>query len=191
MPGTRILALDNYDSFTFTLVDYLRVAGANVTVFRSDAISAREALAGPFDGFLISPGPGRPEDAGISVELAHGCIETSRPLLGVCLGHQAIALACGQKVGRVPPMHGKIATIRHDHTGVFERLPWPFAATRYHSLAVGEPSLPLIANAWSEDGVVMAMRHQHAPVHGVQFHPESIASEHGHALLAAFLGICS
>ena len=191
MSLTRILALDNYDSFTFTLVDYLRVAGAEVTVLRNDAIDAREALAGPFDGFLISPGPGRPEDAGISVELARGCIETARPLLGVCLGHQAIALACGQKVGRVPPMHGKIASISHHQDGLFARLPSPFAATRYHSLAVGEPLPPLIANAWSEDGVVMAMRHEHAPVHGLQFHPESIASEHGHALLATFLGICS
>ena len=191
MPSARILALDNYDSFTFTLVDYLRVAGAEVTVLRNDAVSAREALAGPYDGFLISPGPGRPEDAGISVDLARGCIETARPLLGVCLGHQAIAIACGQKVGRVPPMHGKIATIRHNRTGLFERLPTPFAATRYHSLAVGDPSRPLIANAWSEDGVVMAMRHEYAPVHGVQFHPESIASEHGHALLAAFLGLSS
>ena len=186
----RILAIDNYDSFTFTLVDYLRVAGADVTVRRNDAIGAREALAGPFDGFLISPGPGRPEDAGISVELARGCIETARPLLGVCLGHQAIALACGQKVGRVPPMHGKIANIRHDRTGLFERLPTPFSATRYHSLSVGDPTPPLIANAWSEDGVVMAMHHERAPVHGVQFHPESIASEHGHALLAAFLDVC-
>ena len=186
----RILAIDNYDSFTFTLVDYLRVAGADVTVRRNDAIGAREALAGPFDGFLISPGPGRPEDAGISVELARGCIETARPLLGVCLGHQAIALACGQKVGRVPPMHGKIANIRHDRTGLFERLPTPFSATRYHSLSVGDPTPPLIANAWSEDGVVMAMHYERAPVHGVQFHPESIASEHGHALLAAFLDVC-
>ena len=187
MPSARILALDNYDSFTFTLVDYLRVAGAEVTVLRNDAIGAREALAGPFDGFMISPGPGRPEEAGISVELARGCIDTARPLLGVCLGHQAIALACGQQVGRVPPMHGKIATIRHDQTGLFERLPSPFAATRYHSLSVGDPAPPLIANAWSEDDVVMAIRHDRAPVHGVQFHPESIASEHGHSLLAAFL----
>ena len=186
----RILAIDNYDSFTFTLVDYLRVAGAEVIVRRNDAISAREALAGPFDGFLISPGPGRPEDAGISVELARACIETARALLGVCLGHQAIALACDQKVGRVPPMHGKIAAITHDRTGLFKRLPTPFSATRYHSLSVGQTSPPLIANAWSEDGVVMAMRHEHAPVHGVQFHPESIASEHGHALLSGFLGTC-
>ena len=185
--GVQILALDNYDSFTFTLVDYLRTLGAEVTVRRNDAIGAREALAGPFDGFLISPGPGRPEDAGASVELAQGCIETRRSLLGVCLGHQAIALACGQAVGRVPPMHGKIAAIRHDGQGLFARLPSPFAATRYHSLAVGEIAPPLIAHAWSEDGVVMAMRHEFAPVHGVQFHPESIASEHGYALLQAFL----
>ena len=191
MNPARILALDNYDSFTFTLVDYLRTLGAEVTVLRNDTITAREALAGAFDGYLISPGPGRPEQAGISVELARGCIETARPLLGVCLGHQAIALACGQTVGRVPPMHGKIANIRHDHDGLFARLPSPFAATRYHSLAVGQPAPPLLANAWSEDGVVMAMRHEHAPVHGVQFHPESIASEHGHALLGAFLGLCS
>ncbi|MCY7281570.1 MAG: aminodeoxychorismate/anthranilate synthase component II [Sphingomonas bacterium] len=191
MNPARILALDNYDSFTFTLVDYLRTLGAEVTVLRNDAIAAREALAGAFDGYLISPGPGRPEDAGMSVDLARGCIETSRPLLGVCLGHQAIALACGQTVGRVPPMHGKIANIRHDSSGLFARLASPFAATRYHSLAVGEPAPPLLANAWSDDGVVMAMRHEHAPVHCVQFHPESIASEHGHALLAAFLGLCS
>jgi anthranilate synthase component 2 len=190
LAGAHILALDNYDSFTFTLVDYLRVAGAEVTVLRNDAIDARAALAGPFDGFLISPGPGRPEDAGSSVELARGCIDTSRPLLGVCLGHQAIALACGQVVARVPPMHGKIAIIRHDGSGLFERLPSPFAATRYHSLAVGDVLPPLVANAWSEDGVVMALRHQSVPVHGLQFHPESIASEHGHALLAAFLGLC-
>ena len=187
MPAPRILALDNYDSFTFTLVDYLGTLGAEVVVRRNDAIEAREALAGPFDGFLISPGPGRPEDAGISVDLARGCIETRRPLLGVCLGHQAIALACGQRVGRVPPMHGKIAKVTHDQSGLFERIPSPFQATRYHSLAVGDIEPPLIANAWSEDGVVMAMRHQFAPVHGVQFHPESIASEHGHALLRAFL----
>ena len=189
--AARILALDNYDSFTFTLVDYLRSLGAEVTVRRNDDITAREALAGPFDGYLISPGPGRPEDAGISVELARGCIETERALLGVCLGHQAIAIACGQSVGRVPPMHGKIASVRHDSTGLFERLPSPFAATRYHSLSVGEVAPPLIANAWSEDKVVMAMRHEYAPVHGVQFHPESIASEHGHALLGAFLDDCS
>jgi anthranilate synthase component 2 len=189
--GTRILALDNYDSFTFTLVDYLRSLGAEVSVMRNDAIGAREALAGPFDGYLISPGPGRPEDSGASVELALGCIETKRPLLGVCLGHQAIALACGQKVGRVHPVHGKVSTIRHEGTGLFAALPSPFAATRYHSLAVEEPRPPLVADAWSEDGLVMAMHHARAPAYGVQFHPESIGSEHGHALLAAFLATCA
>ena len=188
--AARILALDNYDSFTFTLVDYLSVAGAEVTVLRNDAISAREALAGPFEGFMISPGPGRPEDAGISVELARGCIEPG----GRCSASASVIrrlLWPAAERRRVPPMHGKIASIRHEGDGLFARLPSPFAATRYHSLAVGDPAPPLVANAWSEDGVVMAMRHERAPVHGVQFHPESIASEHGHALLAAFLGLCS
>jgi anthranilate synthase/aminodeoxychorismate synthase-like glutamine amidotransferase len=120
-----------------------------------------------------------------------GCIETKRPLLGVCLGHQAIALACGQKVGRVHPVHGKVSTIRHEGTGLFAALPSPFAATRYHSLAVEEPRPPLVADAWSEDGLVMAMHHARAPAYGVQFHPESIGSEHGHALLAAFLATCA
>ncbi len=190
MAVARILAIDNYDSFTFILVDYLRTAGADVTVRRNDELTANDALAGPFDGLMISPGPGRPEDAGLSVELAKACIDTRRALLGVCLGHQAIALACGQTVGRVPPVHGKVATVRHDSSGLFARLPSPFAATRYHSLSVGDPHVPLIANAWSDDGVVMAMRHAHAPCHGVQFHPESVASENGHALLGAFLDIC-
>lgn len=190
MPQSRILAIDNYDSFTFTLVDYLQVAGADVHVRRNDALTVHEALAGPFDGFFISPGPGRPEDAGMSVALARACVEARRPLLGICLGHQAIAIACGQPVDRVTPMHGKIATISHDRTGLFGGLPSPFAATRYHSLAIRDPSPPLIPNAWSADGVVMAMRHADAPVHGVQFHPESIASEHGHALLGAFLSMC-
>ena len=191
MPSApRLLALDNYDSFTFTLVDYLRHLGAEVAVERNDAVTVRVALAGPFDGFLISPGPGPPERAGISVELASACIEQQRPLLGVCLGHQAIAAACGQAVERAAPMHGKIASVRHDSTGLFRGLPSPFAATRYHSLAVPDPTPPLIANAWSEDDVVMAMRHSDGPAHGVQFHPESVASEHGRALIAAFLRGC-
>jgi anthranilate synthase component 2 len=186
-----ILAIDNYDSFTFTLVDYLLTLGARVTVERNDAVSVSQAIAGAFDGFLISPGPGAPAGAGISVDLARTCIENRRPLLGVCLGHQAIALACGSAVERVPSMHGKIADVRHDGSGLFAALPSPFAATRYHSLAVPDPRPPLIANAWSGDGVVMAMRHAEAPVHGVQFHPESVASEHGHALLGAFLALCA
>lgn len=185
-----ILAIDNYDSFTFTLVDYLLSLGADVTVEKNDTIDCGEALAGSFDGFLISPGPGTPQDAGISVALAAACIAAKRPLLGICLGHQAIGLASGSAVERVPPVHGKVDAIRHDGSGLFAGLPTPLAATRYHSLAVPEPHPPLAANAWSADGLVMAMHHAEAPVHGIQFHPESIGSQHGHALLGAFLKLC-
>jgi len=182
--------IDNVDSFTFMLVDYLLSLGAEVEVERNDAMDADRALRIGRDGILISPGPGAPQDAGISVELASRCIERCHPLLGVCLGHQAIALACGSRVDRMPPIHGKVANVRHDGSGLFAELPSPFKATRYHSLAVPEPLPPLIANAWSDDGTVMAMRHSSAPVHGVQFHPESVASEQGKPLLAAFLTIC-
>jgi anthranilate synthase component 2 len=185
-----ILLLDNVDSFTFMLADYLISAGAEVRVERCDAITVGEALAIGRDGVVISPGPGRPEDAGISVALAAECIGTMHPLLGVCLGHQAIALACGSRVERTAPVHGKIASVRHDGSGLFADLPTPFSATRYHSLDVPDPLPPLIANAWSADGTVMAMRHASAPTHGVQFHPESVASEHGHALLGSFLSLC-
>jgi anthranilate synthase component 2 len=191
MPAPQILAVDNYDSFTFTLVDYLLTLGASVEVVRNDECSVTEILSGKHDGFLISPGPGRPENAGVSVSLAEACIRLSRPLLGICLGHQAIALSCGQIVATVAPMHGKVATIRHDGTGLFAGLPSPFEGTRYHSLAAIDPRAPLIANAWSEDGVVMAMRHRDAPVYGIQYHPESIASHHGHAVLGAFLALTS
>lgn len=182
--------VDNVDSFTFMLVDYLAALGAEVAVKRNDALSIGEALGSGADGVLISPGPGKPEEAGISVALAGACIERRHPLLGVCLGHQAIALACGSTVERTYPVHGKVAQVSHDGSGLFAALPSPFAATRYHSLAVPDPRPPLIANAWSDDGTVMAMRHQSAPVHGVQFHPESVASEQGRTLLAAFLDIC-
>ena len=191
MPAPAILAIDNYDSFTFTLVDYLRSLGADVTVEKNDTVTVGEALGGRFDGILISPGPGTPEAAGISVDLASACIETRRPLLGVCLGHQAIALACGSEVRRVPPVHGKVDKVRHDGSGLFAGLPSPLDATRYHSLAAPDPGLPLIANAWSADGLAMAMRHAEAPAHGIQFHPESIGSQHGHALLKAFLSVCA
>lgn len=191
MPAPAILAIDNYDSFTFILVDYLRSLGATVTVEKNDEIDCGRALAGDMDGFLISPGPGAPEDAGICVELAAACIAAGRPLLGICLGHQAIALACGAAVGRVSPVHGKVDIVRHDRTGLFEQLPSPISATRYHSLAVIDPSPPLIANAWATNETIMALRHADAPVHGVQFHPESIGSEHGHALLGAFLQQCA
>jgi len=186
----RILVVDNVDSFTFMLVDYLRSLGADVEVERNDGVSVEGALGKGRDGILISPGPGAPQDAGISVELAARCIERRRPLLGVCLGHQAIGLACGSKVEATYPVHGKIAKVSHDGSGLLAGLPSPFAATRYHSLAVPDPRPPLIANAWSEDGTVMAMRHAEAPVHGVQFHPESVASEQGKPLLGAFLEIC-
>jgi anthranilate synthase component 2 len=188
--GPRILVVDNVDSFTFMLVDYLATLGADVTVKRNDALTADEAIGSGADGILISPGPGTPEQAGISVTLAKTCIERRHPLLGVCLGHQAIALACGSTVERTWPVHGKVAEVRHDGSGLFEGLPSPFAATRYHSLAVLDPRRPLIANAWSKDGTVMAMRHAEAPVHGIQFHPESVASEQGRPLLAAFLARC-
>ena len=190
MTGPRILVVDNVDSFTFMLVDYLADLGAEVVVKRNDALTADEAINSGADGILISPGPGAPEHAGISVELAGSCIERKHPLLGVCLGHQAIALACGSPVERTYPVHGKVAQVRHDGSGLFAGLQSPFAATRYHSLAVVDPKPPLIANAWSDDGTIMAMRHQDCPVHGVQFHPESVASEKGKALLSAFLAIC-
>ena len=191
MVRARILALDNYDSFTFTLVDYLRGAGADVSVLRNDALSVGEALAGPYDGIMISPGPGTPAAAGISVDLAAACIAERRPLLGVCLGHQAIAEACGLAVVRVAPVHGKVSQVTHDGSGLFAGLPSPMTATRYHSLAVEAVFAPLVANAWSEDGVVMGLRHTDAQVHGIQFHPESVASEQGRALIAAFVAACS
>ena len=187
MTAPRILVVDNVDSFTFMLVDYLLALGAEVAVKRNDAISVEEAIGSGSEGILISPGPGTPEQAGISVALAAACIEQHVPLLGVCLGHQAIAIACHSGVERTKPIHGKVARVRHDGTGLFAGLPSPFAATRYHSLAVPDPKPPLVANAWSEDGTVMAMRHEAAPVHGIQFHPESVASEQGMALLSAFL----
>ncbi|MEO6247189.1 MAG: aminodeoxychorismate/anthranilate synthase component II [Sphingomicrobium sp.] len=183
----RLLMVDNVDSFTFMLVDYLRVAGAEVRIERSNAIKVEDVLADEIDGIIVSPGPGRPEQAGCSVAVAGACIAAGKPLLGVCLGHQAIALACGGSVERVAPIHGKAGPVRHDDSGLFAGLPSPFVATRYHSLAVCVLPDTLVANAWSEDGMVMGLRHRQAPVHGVQFHPESIASESGGTLIAAFV----
>lgn len=191
MTRPAILVIDNVDSFTFMLVDYLRSLGADVAVVRNDDLTAGEALYAGRDGVLISPGPGEPAGAGISVELAGLCMSAGHPLLGVCLGHQAIGLAAGSIVQRAPPVHGKVGSVRHNGTGLFSGLPSPLAATRYHSLAVPEPLPPLVANAWSDDGVVMGIRHETAPVHGVQFHPESIGTTHGSDLLAAFLRLCS
>ena len=189
MNGPRLLVVDNFDSFTFTLVDYLRTAGADVSIERNDVVSVGDALAGPFEGFVISPGPGAPQDAGISVGLARACIDERRPLLGVCLGHQAIALAGGGAVSKVPPVHGKVSAMTHDGSGVFNALPSPLSATRYHSLAVKSPGTYLAANAHSDDGIIMGVRHGGAPVHGVQFHPESVASEHGHSLIGNFVAL--
>jgi anthranilate synthase component 2 len=185
-----ILVVDNYDSFTWNLVDYLRVAGAEVRVARNDALTAAEALASGAEAFLISPGPGTPEEAGISLDLVAACAEAGWPLLGVCLGHQAIAAHFGGKVIRAERvMHGKTCAVAHDGSGVFAGLPSPFEATRYHSLTVAPDSLPgaLIVNATAPDATVQGLRHRALPIHGVQFHPESVASEHGHALVENFL----
>lgn len=191
MTRPAILLIDNVDSFTFMLVDYLRALGAAVQVVRNDELTASGAMDIGHDGIVISPGPGQPADAGISVEVAALCMSMSRPLLGVCLGHQAIGLAANCRVRRTLPVHGKIGAVRHDGSGLFAGLPSPFAATRYHSLAIDHPTRPLVANAWSDDGVVMAVRHETAPVHGIQFHPESIGSFHGRDLLAAFIRQCA
>ena len=185
-----ILVLDNYDSFTWNLVHYLREIGAEVRVARNDALTAAEAIAGGPAAILISPGPGVPDESGISLDLVAACAEARLPLLGVCLGHQAIGQHFGARIARAPAiMHGKVSAIAHDGSGVFAGLPSPFSATRYHSLTVAPESLPacLIANARAEDGTVQGFRHAALPIHGVQFHPESIASEHGHVLLANFL----
>lgn len=190
MTAPRLLLLDNVDSFTFMLADTLRVAGADVIVERNDALDVAGALAAGRDGIVISPGPGEPSDAGISIALAAACVELRRPLLGVCLGHQALGRACGGAITRVAPMHGKIAAVRHDSSALFAGLPSPIEATRYHSLAVSEMPDALLAYAWSEDGTVMAMRHRNAPAHGLQFHPESVATATGAALIAAFVALC-
>ena len=187
-----ILVVDNYDSFTWNLVHYLREIGAEVRVERNDAISASQAIDCGASAVLISPGPGKPDQAGISLELVSACAETRTPLLGVCLGHQAIGQHFGGSVVRADEvMHGKTSLIIHDSSGLFEAVPSPFAATRYHSLVVDKDRLPngLIVNAWADDGTVQGLRHAELPIHGVQFHPESIASEHGHRLLASFLDL--
>jgi len=185
-----ILVLDNYDSFTWNLVHYLMELGAEVEVVRNDALSASQAIATKAQGFLISPGPCTPDDAGISLDLVAACADAGVPLLGVCLGHQSIGQHFGGRVVRGGMMHGKVSPVTHDGTGLFEGLPSPFIATRYHSLVVeGTPDC-LVVNATSDDGHVMGFRHASLPIHGVQFHPESIATEHGHAMLANFLRIC-
>tara|TARA_R110000868_G_scaffold136083_5_gene348928 strand:+ start:16 stop:600 length:585 start_codon:yes stop_codon:yes gene_type:complete len=184
-----ILVIDNYDSFTFNLVHYLMELGAEVRVERNDALTAAEALRTGAQAFLISPGPCTPNEAGISLDLVAACADAGKPLLGVCLGHQSIGQHFGGKVVRGGLMHGKTSPVTHDGSGVFAGLPSPYTATRYHSLIVEDIPACLPVNATADDGSVMGFRHENLPIHGVQFHPESIATEHGHALLANFMAI--
>ncbi len=186
----RVVVVDNYDSFTFNLVQYLAELGADTAVVRNDTLSSAEIIAAEPAAIVLSPGPGRPEHAGICVNLVRDAARMSVPLLGVCLGHQAIGLAFGgQVVNATQIMHGKCSDIEHSGDGVFSGLPSPLQATRYHSLVVERATLPapLLLTAWTADGTVMGVQHRHQPVHGVQFHPESIGTPEGHALLANLL----
>lgn len=185
-----ILVIDNYDSFTWNLVHYLMELGVEVEVVRNDALSATQAIETGAEGFLISPGPCTPNEAGISLDLVAAAADARLPLLGVCLGHQAIGQHFGGKVVRGGLMHGKVSPVSHDGTGLFQGLPSPFSATRYHSLIVTDIPDTLLVNATADDEHVMGFRHATLPIHGVQFHPESIATEHGHAMLANFLHVC-
>ena len=182
-----ILVIDNYDSFTWNLVHYLMELGARVEVVRNDAMSAGQALSTGAEAFLLSPGPCTPNEAGISLDLVAACADAGKPLLGVCLGHQTIGQHFGGQVVRGGLMHGKTSPVSHDGSGLFEGIPSPFTATRYHSLIVEDIPASLRVNATSADGSVMGFRHESLPIHGVQFHPESIATEHGHAMLANFM----
>jgi len=184
-----LLLIDNYDSFTFNLYHFLGDVGARCEVWRNNKISVEDALARAPEAIVLSPGPCTPNEAGICLDLITAAAGTI-PILGVCLGHQAIGQALGGHVVRAPvPMHGKVSRIFHAGTDILEDIPSPFAATRYHSLIVDRASLPsvLVPTAWTEDGLLMAMRHRSLPIFGVQFHPESIASQQGHELLANFL----
>ena len=185
---TKILVVDNYDSFVFNLVQYLQQLGAEVVVKRNDEVNANSI--NNFDGVLLSPGPGTPEDAGACIEIVNAAIEKQKPLLGVCLGHQAIGVALGGKVSRAPELlHGKTSQVQHKNDGVFKDLESPFRATRYHSLAIENPNFPndLTITATTESGVIMGVKHKTAPIEGVQFHPESVLTEGGHQLLANWL----
>ena len=187
---TRILVVDNYDSFVYNIVQYLAQLGADVDVVRNDEVTVERALT--YDGVLISPGPGTPEDAGACIDIVRACAGHV-PVLGVCLGHQAIAVAYGGTVTRAPELlHGKTSQVHHTDTGVLRGLPQGFTATRYHSLAVEPESLPdeLVVTGTAESGVIMAIRHRDHAVEGVQFHPESVLTEGGHAMLANWLVEC-
>lgn len=187
-----LLLIDNYDSFTYNLVHYLGELGAEVAVHRNDALNVQEAMAMNPAGILLSPGPCDPDQAGICLALTEAAAETRTPLMGVCLGHQTIGQAFGGKVVRAPDIvHGKMGMMQHSGTGLFAGLPTPFEATRYHSLIVDRATLPdcLEVTAELDDGIIMGLQHRELPIHGVQFHPESIRSEHGHALLKNFLDL--
>ena len=187
----HILVIDNYDSFVFNLVQYLAQLGAQTTVVRNDQVEAAEAAK--YDGVLISPGPGTPDKAGVSIAMIKYCAENSIPLFGVCLGHQAIGEAFGATVSRAPELlHGKTSQVNHNGVGVMENLPTPFTATRYHSLAVERDTVPaeLEITSSTDSGVVMSLRHRTLPIEGVQFHPESVLTEHGHKMLGNWLVQC-
>lgn len=185
-----LLFIDNYDSFTWNLVHYLGELGADMAVWRNDALTVEEALALKPEAIVLSPGPCDPDRAGICLPLIQAAAEHNIPLMGVCLGHQAIGQAFGGQVIRAPePMHGKLSDVFHDGRGLMADLPSPFKATRYHSLIVERETLPdcLEATSWLPDGMIMSLSHKTLPIHGVQFHPESIASEHGHKIFDNFL----
>jgi para-aminobenzoate synthetase component 2 len=190
MPA-RILVVDNYDSFVYNLVQYLYQLGAECHVVRNDAVEPSAATG--YDGVLLSPGPGTPEEAGVCVEMVTYCADNGIPVFGVCLGLQAIGVAYGAVVGRAPELlHGKTSLVNHDNTGVFAGLPDPFTATRYHSLAIEPSTLPdiLTVTATTDTDVIMGVRHRELPIEAVQFHPESVLTEGGHRMLANWLAVC-
>jgi para-aminobenzoate synthetase component 2 len=189
---TRILVIDNYDSFVYTIVGYLRQMGAETVVVRNDAVADAGAIT-DYDGVLVSPGPGTPAEAGESSNVIRECAATGTPMLGICLGHQALAEVFGGVVSHAPElMHGKTSSVHHEQDSVLVGLPSPFTATRYHSLAVEEGTFSdeLAVTSRTENGIIMGLRHTSLPLHGVQFHPESVLTEGGHRLLANWLEVC-
>ena len=191
---TRVLVVDNYDSFVYTLNGYLQQLGAETVVVRNDSFEAADAVAtiAEFDAVLLSPGPGKPSEAGVSIAVVHAALESGTPMLGVCLGHQAIAEALGATVTNAEElMHGKTSVIRHDSSPFYDGVPDGFTATRYHSLAVVDGTVPesLVVTSRTEGGVIMGLRHAEAPVYGVQFHPESVLTEGGYAMLGNWLAV--
>jgi para-aminobenzoate synthetase component II len=189
--GATVLVVDNYDSFVFTIVGYLTELGATCEVVRNDAVTTDDAAG--YDGVLLSPGPGTPEDAGVCIDMVRACADRRQPMLGVCLGHQALGVAFGAVVGRAPELlHGKTSVVEHHGAGVLAGLPQPFTATRYHSLAIEPATVPgeLEVTGSTASGVVMAVRHRDLPLEGVQFHPESVLTQGGHRLLANWLASC-